>query len=81
MVADQMVWNERKTGNTRYRLSFFGKVILQVEVARRARSMNPYAQESSGGGYTYWRDATMADLRFDLDAMATPSSTTTQGKP
>lgn len=76
MVADQMVWSERITGNTRYRLSFFGKVILQVEVARRARSMNPYAKESSGGVYTFWRDATMADMRFDLDAMANPPSTT-----
>lgn len=68
MVADQMVWKQRLTGRTRYRLTFFGKVVLQVEVAHQSSRMNPFSKEY-GPVYTTWRDATMADMRFDLDAL------------
>lgn len=48
------------TGNTRTRAGWFGKLVLQVEVAR---TIPPYS-DSGGPAATsyYWRDATVEDL-------------------
>jgi len=49
------------TGNFRYRVSFFNKVILQVEYTTNMKDpVNCY--ERNGPEYKVWRDATANDI-------------------
>ena len=56
------MYNQQLSGNVRYRLGFFGGLILQVEYARGN------GPEDSNGMATYlsaeglWRDAEVTDL-------------------
>ena len=52
--------NEKLTGAVRYRPSFFGKLILQVEYTKDADCDEPLHWHS----YKRWRDAKMEDLSF-----------------
>lgn len=60
------------TGKTRYRTTWRGKVVLQVEEAAG------YCHDLNGSGYydtgtyKFWRDATLADITTEPAPIAKP---------
>lgn len=59
MVPSPIVWDTRRTGRTRHRETFFGKMVLQVEIAhQRVRLDAPGHDVAVGDVQTTWRDAT-----------------------
>ena len=68
---------QRPTGRRRHRLTWLRKLVLQVEI-ERPNPLFPKAPPPPGrplpdvwerGSYTFWRDATVADL-LDEDRAA-----------
>lgn len=55
------VW--RPTGQRRYRTTWFGRLVLQIEVAERTGSVNGGREVSWTGRNVRWRDADVFDLQ------------------
>lgn len=55
------------TGRTRYRVGWFGRLVLQVEVDL---SGSPWISRMDMGAYTKWRDARCADFNAMGDLFA-----------
>lgn len=50
------------TGQTRYRVGAFRKLILQVEVVTTHVDVDPYTANSRAFSHTRWRDAKLQDI-------------------
>jgi hypothetical protein len=69
----KQVFHGQLTGKSRYRISFFGKVLLQLEyhvvIARKGRDhVSSYKIPEHKG--LKWRDATQEDMKMQLGLAA-----------
>lgn len=53
------------TGRRRFRASWFGKVVLQIEEERRIGTASPYREPE--GEQARWRDAKISDLLSEVE--------------